>query len=51
MRERDQMVSLLRHLQDEIGFVDNMLVCEIAPSLNLARADVYGVITVYHDYR
>jgi len=50
-RARDQLLPMLHHLQDEIGYVDDMLVPEIAAALNLSRADVHGVITFYHDYR
>lgn len=50
-RARDQLLPLLHHLQDEIGYVDDTLVPEIASALNLSRADVHGVITFYHDYR
>jgi formate dehydrogenase subunit gamma len=50
-RARDQLLPLLHHLQEEIGYVDDRLVPEIASALNLSRADVHGVVTFYHDYR
>ena len=50
-RARDQLLPLLHHLQEEMGYVDDTLVPEIASALNLSRADVHGVVTFYRDYR
>jgi formate dehydrogenase subunit gamma len=48
---RGALLPLLHALQDEIGWVPEALVPEIADTLNLSRVEVHGVITFYHDFR
>lgn len=48
---RNQLLPLLHAVQDEIGYIDDLLVPVIAAGLNLSRADIHGVVTFYHDYR
>ena len=36
---------------DEMGYVDPAAIPILADELNLSRADVYGVVTFYHDFR
>ena len=48
---RDQLLPLLHAIQGEAGYIDDSCVPAVAKALNLSRADVYGVITFYHDYR
>ncbi|WP_176598211.1 MULTISPECIES: formate dehydrogenase subunit gamma [Sphingobium] len=50
-RTRDRLLPLLHMLQEEIGFIDDAAIPAIATALNLSRADVYGVVTFYHDFR
>ena len=45
------MLPLLHALQQEIGWIPDALVPEIAEALNISRAEVHGVITFYHDFR
>jgi formate dehydrogenase subunit gamma len=42
----------IRHaLVDWFGYVDKNIVPVIADALNLSRAEVYGTISFYHDFR
>jgi formate dehydrogenase subunit gamma len=42
---------VLHAVADRIGYVPPEALAEIALALNLSRADVYGVVTFYHDFR
>lgn len=44
-------MPILHALQETFGFVPDPAVPMIADSLNLSRAEVYGVLTFYHDFR
>jgi formate dehydrogenase subunit gamma len=48
---RGALLPLLHALQEELGYVPDVAVPEIAEALNLSRAEVHGVITFYHDFR
>jgi formate dehydrogenase subunit gamma len=48
---RGPLLPVLRALQATFGFVDPRAVALVATSLNLTRADVYGVLTFYSDLR
>src|SRR4051794_27470311 len=45
------LLPILHALQDEFGYIDREAVPLIAEILNLSRAEVYGVLTFYHDFR
>jgi formate dehydrogenase subunit gamma len=45
------LLPILHALQDEFGYIDRQAVPLIAEILNLSRAEVYGVVTFYHDFR
>lgn len=45
------LLPILRAIQDELGYVPPEAVPVIADGLNLSRAEVYGVISFYHDFR
>jgi formate dehydrogenase iron-sulfur subunit len=49
--QRGALLPLLHALQEEIGWVPDALVPDIAEALNLSRAEVHGVVTFYHDFR
>jgi formate dehydrogenase subunit gamma len=49
--EQDALLPMLHALQDEFGYIDDLMVPPIASALNLSRADVHGVVTFYHDFR
>ncbi|MFM9852082.1 MAG: NAD(P)H-dependent oxidoreductase subunit E [Sphingomonadaceae bacterium] len=45
------LLPILNDVQAARGCVDNDAIREIANALNLSRAEVYGVVSFYHDYR
>jgi len=47
----DELLEILHDVQGAFGFVPEALSAVIADALNLSRAEVYGVISFYHDYR
>jgi formate dehydrogenase subunit gamma len=49
--ERGALMPILRDLQDEFGYIDPDCIPILADELNLSRADVYGVVTFYRDFR
>ncbi len=46
----DELLEILHSLQHELGHVPETTLPIIANALNLSRAEVYGVITFYHDF-
>jgi formate dehydrogenase subunit gamma len=44
-------MPILHDIQAEFGYVDKAVVPIIADELNLSRADVFGVLSFYHDFR
>jgi formate dehydrogenase subunit gamma len=46
----DQLLEILHDLQEDVGHVPETSLPVIAKALNLSRAEVYGVVTFYHDY-
>ena len=49
----DQRLILpaLQHIQEALGYVPKPAIDAVALFLNVSRADVYGVLTYYHDLR
>ncbi|RYE83007.1 MAG: formate dehydrogenase subunit gamma [Hyphomicrobiales bacterium] len=45
------LLPILHALQERYGHVDEAMVRLISAGLNLSRAEVYGVLSFYHDYR
>lgn len=45
------LLPLLHAVQEQLGYVPDAAVPQIAAALNLSRAEVHGVITFYHDFR
>jgi formate dehydrogenase subunit gamma len=45
------LLEIFHDLQSEIGFIPEEVLPPIAKALNLSRAEVYGVLTFYHDFR
>ena len=45
------LLPILHAIQDELGFVPMDGLDRISNGLNLSRAEVYGVLTFYHDFR
>ena len=47
----DELLEILHDVQHDFGFVPEALCAAIADALNLWRAEVYGQISFYHDFR
>jgi formate dehydrogenase subunit gamma len=47
----DELLEIFHDLQRDLGFVPDPVVAVIAGALNISRADVYGVLSFYHDFR
>ncbi len=47
----DELLEIFHAVQDELGFVPEQTLPVIASALNLSRAEVYGVLSFYHDFR
>ena len=45
------LLPILHGIQREFGYVPQEALPVIAEGLNLSRAEVYGVVSFYHDYR
>jgi formate dehydrogenase subunit gamma len=45
------LLPVLHAIQDALGFIPPDAVPRVAHALNLSQAEVYGVITFYHDFR
>ena len=45
------LLPILHALQAEYGFVPRDAIPVVANTLNLTRAEVYGVVSFYHDFR
>ncbi|MGH6855497.1 MAG: formate dehydrogenase subunit gamma [Aestuariivirga sp.] len=47
----DALLEILHDLQHEVGSVPEAAIPVLAKALNLSRAEVYGVVSFYHDFR
>ena len=45
------LLPVLHAIQEEFGFISDAAMRLIALSLNISRAEVYGVVSFYHDFR
>jgi formate dehydrogenase subunit gamma len=45
------LLPILHGLQEEFGYLPDEALRTVADSLNISRAEVYGVATFYHDFR
>lgn len=45
------LIEILHDLQEALGYVPEACLPEIAKALNIARAEVHGVMSFYHDFR
>jgi formate dehydrogenase subunit gamma len=45
------LLPILHDVQETFGYVPQAAMPVIAQALNLTRAEVYGVVTFYHDFR
>lgn len=49
--ENGNLLPILHDIQSTYGYVPASTIPMIADALNLSRAEVYGVVTFYHDFR
>lgn len=49
--ERELLLPLLREVVQRVGFVPPQTLVAIAGHFNLSRAEVFGVVSFYHDLR
>lgn len=49
--QRGRLMPILHELQDTFGCIDERAVEVVAAGLNLSRAEVFGVVTFYNDFR
>jgi formate dehydrogenase subunit gamma len=49
--ERGPLMGILHDVQARLGCIPGSAVPLIAAELNLSRADVFGVVSFYHDFR
>lgn len=47
----DMLLEILNNIQAKLGYIPQSSYQQIADALNLSRADVFGVVTFYHDYK
>jgi formate dehydrogenase subunit gamma len=47
----DELLEIFHDLQHDLGFIPDPVIAVIASALNISRADVYGVLSFYHDFR
>ena len=45
------LVQILHGLMDQFGWICEDAIRQLAEELNLARAEVHGVVSYYHDFR
>jgi formate dehydrogenase subunit gamma len=45
------MLPVLHALQERFGYIDDEAIPLVAEALNVSRAEVFGVVTFYHDFR
>lgn len=45
------LLPILHEVQDRIGYISDAALRLIADELNMSRAQVFGVMTFYHDFR
>jgi formate dehydrogenase subunit gamma len=45
------LLPILHDVQKKFGYVSESAMRDIARALNLARAEVYGVVSFYHDFQ
>ncbi|QSR85180.1 formate dehydrogenase subunit gamma [Methylacidimicrobium sp. B4] len=50
-RQANGLIPAFHAIQDRYGYVPKECLPEVARAFNLSQADVYGVLTFYHDFR
>ncbi|MET0406805.1 MAG: formate dehydrogenase subunit gamma [Hyphomicrobium sp.] len=47
----DELLEIFHELQHQLGYVPDATLPVIAKALNRSRAEVYGVLTFYHEFK
>jgi formate dehydrogenase subunit gamma len=47
----DELLEIFHELQHELGYVPQETLPVIARALNRSRAEIYGVVSFYHDFK
>jgi formate dehydrogenase subunit gamma len=47
----DELLEILHELQHKLGYIPESTLPVIARAINRSRAEVYGVVTFYHDFK
>lgn len=47
----DELLEILHDLQHQLGYVPDSTLPVIARALNRSRAEIYGVVTFYHEFK
>ena len=47
----DELLEIFHDLQHELGYIPDLVLPVIANALNRSRAEIYGVLTFYHEFR
>ena len=47
----DELLEILHEIQSRTGFISTDAMRVVADRLNISQAEVYGVVTFYHDFR
>jgi formate dehydrogenase subunit gamma len=50
-RDAGATLPILQSLQETFGYIPDAAIPMVADALNLTRAEVYGVVSFYHDFR
>ena len=45
------LLPILNRVQEEFGYIPEIVMPLIAQGLNISRAEIHGVVSFYHDYR
>ncbi|MFA5899537.1 MAG: NAD(P)H-dependent oxidoreductase subunit E, partial [Hyphomicrobium sp.] len=47
----DELLEIFHELQHELGYVPEQVLTVIGEALNRSRAEIYGVLSFYHEFR
>ncbi len=47
----DELLEIFHELQHQLGYVPDATLPVIAKALNRSRAEIYGVLTFYHEFK
>ena len=50
-RRKNELIPILQKVQDELGYLPQAAMLEIAQFLSIPAIDVYGVVTFYNQFR